>query len=86
MNIVSSKASDIVTAASKILINISLNRGKIACPKAHKDLESLGIRFDFDGDQVGVDIDQQVVSCGAHAVSESTWALRGYTDISKFQS
>jgi hypothetical protein len=50
MNKVFSKASDAATAASKKFTNVSVNRGKTAFPKAPKDLESLGIRFDFDGE------------------------------------
>jgi hypothetical protein len=50
MNKIFLKASDAATAASKEFTNVSVNRGKTAFPKAPKDLESLGIRFDFDGE------------------------------------
>ncbi|KAF2726657.1 hypothetical protein EJ04DRAFT_173934 [Polyplosphaeria fusca] len=50
MNKVFSKADGMLAEAAKKFTSVSVNRGKTAFPKAPKDLESLGIRWDFDGE------------------------------------
>lgn len=52
MNKVFSKASDMTASAAKKFTNVSVPRGKTTFPKAPKDLENLGLRFDFDGEVV----------------------------------
>jgi hypothetical protein len=50
MNKVFDKARSAVATSAKKFTNVSVNRGKTAYPKASKDLENLGIRWDFDGE------------------------------------
>jgi hypothetical protein len=50
MNKVFSKAEKMISEAAKKFTSVSVNRGKTAFPKAPKDLENLGIRWDFDGE------------------------------------
>lgn len=52
MNKVFTKAQKAATNAAKKFTNVSVNRGKTAYPKAPKELENLGIRWDFDGEVV----------------------------------
>jgi len=52
MNKVFSNVGNAAAAAAKKLTNVSVSRGKTAWPKAPKDLENLGIRFDYDGEVV----------------------------------
>lgn len=50
MNKVFARANEAAAASSKKFTNVSVNRGKTAFPKTPKDLENLGIRFDYDGE------------------------------------
>lgn len=50
MNKVFSKADGMIAEAAKNFTSVSVNRGKTAFPKEPKDLETLGIRWDFDGE------------------------------------
>lgn len=50
MNKVLSTVGDAAAGAAKKFTNVSVGRGKTAFPKAPKQLENLGLRFDFDGE------------------------------------
>jgi hypothetical protein len=50
MNKILDKARSAATNAAKKLTNVSVGRGKTAYPKTPKDLENLGIRWDYDGE------------------------------------
>jgi hypothetical protein len=50
MNKVFGKARSEAAKAAKKFTNVSVNRGKTVYPKAPKDLENLGIRWDYDGE------------------------------------
>jgi hypothetical protein len=50
MNKAFDKARSAITSSAKKFTNVSVNRGKTAFPKTPKDLENLGIRWDFDGE------------------------------------
>jgi hypothetical protein len=50
MNKIFDKARSAAAKAAKKFTSVSVNRGKTAYPKAPKDLENLGIRWDFDGE------------------------------------
>ena len=50
MNKVFAAVEKALSGASKKFTSVSVNRGKTAFPKASKDLENLGIRFDYDGE------------------------------------
>ena len=54
MDKVFAKAQNAIRQAAKKFTSVSVSRGKTVFPKAPKDLENIGIRFDFDGE---VDID-----------------------------
>jgi hypothetical protein len=50
MNKIFGKARSEAAQAAKKFANVSVNRGKTVYPKAPKDLENLGIRWDYDGE------------------------------------
>ena len=50
MNKVFGTVEGALTGAAKKFTSVSVSRGKTAYPKTSKDLENLGIRFDFDGE------------------------------------
>jgi hypothetical protein len=50
MNKTFDKARSAVATAAKKFTDVSVNRGKTAYPKKPKDLENLGIRWDYDGE------------------------------------
>ncbi|PVH71025.1 hypothetical protein DL98DRAFT_378913, partial [Cadophora sp. DSE1049] len=50
MNKILDKARSAATNAAKKLTNVSVSRGQTAYPKKQKDLENLGIRWDYDGE------------------------------------
>ena len=50
MNKIFDKARSAAANAAKKFTNVSVNRGKTAYPKKPKDLENLGIRWDYDGE------------------------------------
>ncbi|OJD22271.1 hypothetical protein ACJ73_06380 [Blastomyces percursus] len=50
MNKIFSKSKDMVQQAAKKFTNVSVSRGKTAFPKAPKDRENIGMRWDFDGE------------------------------------
>lgn len=50
MNKVLDKARSAATHAAKKLTNVSVSRGQTAYPKKQKDLENIGIRWDYDGE------------------------------------
>ncbi|GAM88999.1 hypothetical protein ANO11243_070330 [Dothideomycetidae sp. 11243] len=52
MNKIWAKASEMATSAAKKFTDVSVPRGKTAFPKTSKDLENLGLRWDFDGEVV----------------------------------
>jgi len=43
-------AEGMLEQGAKKFANVSVSRGKTTFPKAPKDLENLGIRWDFDGE------------------------------------
>ncbi|OBT53176.1 hypothetical protein VE04_06179 [Pseudogymnoascus sp. 24MN13] len=50
MNKVFDKARIAASKVAQKFANVSVNRGKTTYPKAPKDLENLGIRWDYDGE------------------------------------
>lgn len=78
MNKVWSKAQKALSNAAKKFTNVSVNRGKTAYPKSPKDLENLGVRWDFDGEviQEGVVYNKFQVQPNAGDVPSSIRAWR----------
>jgi hypothetical protein len=50
MNKIFDNARSAAAKAAKKFTNVSVNRGKTTYPKKPKDLENLGIRWDYDGE------------------------------------
>jgi hypothetical protein len=79
MNKVFSKADGMLAEAAKKFTSVSVNRGKTAFPKAPKDLENLGIRWDFDGEMTQVGVSTRLPDAPSHLSSHlpaaSLWRL-----------